>query len=320
MKPAKILFFCMLLLSLCLLLAACGRTSKAYENLNSRIEQFRDPEFDKWRALDVQRDYEALSEEDRAKIESYDLIEDALAVIRRIEPLQGDWVMERVGVDEPLTFNIDSNGYMEWKHVGSHVWLDGDTLLHGSRPLGTLVEEDGFQKILIQSDPNSILFVKDCDADAARAKKYVVLNSGETPAEEIFAQSQLVALADEDRIDGMYVFALPSLLYEKGLVMIGASDDFQVTYEWSVKSTGETYEFSRSGPFDFFATMSSDCPAVLTPLRWEGSLYFIRAEYIASNTYYETVDVAHRTLTEKCGASYSRVVSSWYSYYPLFPY
>lgn len=285
-------------------LCACSSGPKAYEVVETNIQAL---ENDPWQAPSFERDYDELSEKDKEKVSNYADLQQALAEIDEMREYTGTWVCENPVGFTGDQFTIGEDGLTEipFEGVSGQSWIRDGMFLFAGEEKGSVIEEDGFHKIILKlSEDFEEVFVQDFNLAGAQEAKYVAVDFANADVSQYFDDA--VLLTSEQN----YIYCLPNKQYENGLVYLGESDDFCVTYNWKSLITDETFEYETDTPFVcIFSGSSTEVPAEIVPIRAKGILYFVRSEYVDAN-YFED---GYRFLSLTCGETirYSNLTENW---------
>jgi len=272
----KKIIICFLLAAMFLSLCACGGGGEAAPeggDINAAIKA-----------------YNSLSDENKLKF--FDEISAEQQTLRaaKLEGLKtdlfGQWCLELDMSDESDAYYADELSlsedmrYVFGRQTGNwHFNEDGEIEFVNDEDgviyyIFSIIEEDGFVKLLSEGD---VCYVRSEDYDAVFESKYVKVKG--TKAAEYFGMPKYVGSSAEDMGfgAGAPLYILQSLAYDKGLIYVGTSPEFEMNVKYELKD-GDSFESTMFYPFDL-QTLPDDIKSI-RPVVYKGEVYFVRAEYV----------------------------------------
>lgn len=286
-----------LTLLLLLTLAGCGKSAEVKE-LEARIDAIGEVTLDSADAIRAAEEaYQALSAEDRAKVDNYAALTAARKALETAQAeyeaeqyrlsFTGTWVPEFTGRGwdpEAITLAEDGTYTGEQGSVGSWSLSEDGEKIQMDRMNFPIFEEDGHTKLLLGGGLSGITYVRESEAEDCRAAKYVAVDLSQTDLHTVFGEPVLLGhMTDEwdEPVEDEFTYYTPSLYYQEGLVLVGFSDDFalELKYygEYSERETD-----TQTQPFDVAWGWETWYPQALGD-RARGTLYFVRDSYVAEN-------------------------------------
>lgn len=252
--------------------------------------------------------YNALTEEEKAKVENYAVLTEARFEANRLS-LVGEWTVELYPHDMGISLTLDENGTFLWcaghcgtwtvSEDGKYIALTGDNLPDFFGEAIPVFEEDGFKKIQIVDSWGPFVLVE--DHNTIFEMKYVAVeltaeNVREYLGEPVKAGYVLNSWGEEDKTAPAYL--LTSQVFDEGLVYVGCSNDFAVEliYEEYIEMTYNdiTAKTHIMEPFSLLqanehAHEGTALESHFRPIRIgdkaKGTLYYVREEYVADNFF-----------------------------------
>lgn len=291
----------LLVMALLLCLGGCGMSAEA-KQVTKLIEAIGDVTLESEAAITAAEEaYAALTDEQKAEVEiadylpiyrnNYDILRQEADYQALCAALCGEWAdLTRPG-ETAITLRSD----------GSAVIEDYDYTWTLNRNLQTVRFEGVSQIVMalglyddrpVLQNPDLMTCVKRDDWGDYWQERFVTVSvSPENAAEYIGEATDVGALPDaagnetKDRL-----FAFRSSAYDRGLVFFAAADDFLLEYNAGRQLRGLIYK-----PYEAVPYGGGNVLGAMKLVRVEGTLCYIRAEYVASVDY--DAETATRSIT-----------------------
>lgn len=180
---------------------------------------------------------------------------------------------------------------VSWSEDGEKiVWFAG----------GRVIDDDGIPLIVNDQNPDSYtIMIRSQDYDAWFDRHFVAVELTEENVSEWIGEYTRLGdtLENGKAVPNSGVYAFRSLAYDQGLVYLGSSPDFSL--EFTVETKIATFTNTQETPF---ALQVSEGQFVATLREVQGTIYFVRDDYVAANEVTQVGELTARVVTLKDGS------------------